>query len=253
MIDPLTLASFLQMQIDDGPRFFNSFTSWYGMRNNFNAADDTLKRKILAMGHLSCFFSATRFGVMEGDFGSAPDDNSNNYEQNTFVDIIGEKMSFDSVDNFPEHNVAFVGNKLSSINFVLPRILPLTNLPAGLGGAPHEYEIFENLSIPELETAVKSYMNDKYYTGFVLKPNKTTLKMFRTTGDIEDIEDIEDSLPDSSDFHYKDAFDMVKELLEEGLPYLESDGYAKARYVADGDYIEMVSEWSCSYEVYPPA
>ena len=246
MIDPITLASFLQMQIDGGPRFFNSFTSWDDMRDTFDVADDTLKRKILTMGHLSYFFAST----MGGNFGSLPDDNSNNYEQNTIVNTIGEIMSLFSVDNFPENNVAFAGNKLSSINFVLPRILPLTNLPVGLGGAPGGYEIFENLSIPELETAVKSYMDDRYYTNFVLKPNKTTLKIFRTTGDIEDIEN---SLPASSGFDYKDAFDMVKELLVEGLPYLESDGYAKARYIADGDYIEIVSEWSCSFEVYPPA
>lgn len=245
MIDPLTLASFLQVQIDDGPRFFNSFTSWGDIRGTFNDADDTLKRKILAFGHLSRFFASA-----SDVFESMPDDNSVDYDQNTIVNIIGEKISRASVNNFPEDNVAFAGNKLSSINFVLPRMLPLTNLPVGLGGAPGGYEIFENLSIPELETAVKSYMHDRYYTEFVLKPNKTTLKMFRTTGDIEDIED---SLPNSSDYHYEDAFDMVKELLEEGLPYLESDGYAKARYVADGDYIEFVSEWSCSYELLPLA
>lgn len=247
MTDRLTLASFLQTQIDGGPRFFNSFKSWYGIQDTFEVADDALKRKILAFGHLSHFFART-----SGNLDAAPDDNSYNYKQNTIVNIVGEIMSLDSVDNFPENNISFAGNKLSSINFVLPRILPLTDLPVGLGGAPGGYEIFENLSIPELETAVKSYMDDYYYTKFVLKPNKTTLKIFRTTGDIEDIEDIENSLPASSDFDYKDAFDMVKELLVEGLPYLESDGYAKARYIADGDYIEIVSEWSCSFEVYPP-
>lgn len=236
----MIISSVLKYRINNGPAKFDSFTDG-NLETQAAKVPGANLNDFIVLCHLSQFFEGYsdwygiapyRGSVQDGEYvtlGFLLDGQEQLDPRAINPSILPEGVLH------PENTLSLVGFTTASLRACLSQYLIETSDPEVWQG------LIEGKSISEIETLLRQQMFNGYVVGFSIIET-ATLKIMRC--DEEDL----DLLLMNTDTSYTDAFDLVKDSLIGRTEVLDQQGFSQARYIADGDYIEFVSDYGIIIE-----
>lgn len=224
----MPISSCLKMQLNYDPIAINEFFS-----SSFQADVDSVVGStvddLVAFSHLSNYF----IGFTEWIFTTPPS------TSNTLT-FIGNLADFDTYTGHSKQSLSLCGYTKASLQKQIANNVPRIDFNQDVMPADQWFNLITQAKFSELNSIINDllYQTNTSSTETIID-QPMTLKIMRCTP------------PELTDLNlrrgldtpeYTDAFNIIKDRITRSLQILEDDGFSKAVYHADGDYITFKSE-----------